>query len=166
MTQLSEHVVLPRPLVVRDRDFEVRVDGAGNFLAELDGSSLMADTMEGLRQKLLDRTKVAAVRLNLPVTIVVNYGGGLVDGEITGVHAGNENVMLRYPDNRGRATTNQYTHGQTVLRRLEPDEKERWTTLRSAYVVAKQAFEDFEKRVTIRDVRRHTERAIEEAQRA
>jgi hypothetical protein len=150
-------------LDVRGRAVEVTVDDHGRFHSTVDGKGYWASTREELYQALMKGTKRATIKVEVPFEQM--FGGGEVvkRGVVTGIHAGNNSLLIRWEDGR----TEQSGSGMyDVLRPLSDEERAAWQQLarvRREAAAALGAFEH-ERHINLRiGVRDAIEKATDEA---
>jgi hypothetical protein len=91
-------------LEVRGAAYEVAIDGKGIFQAEVDGQAYRGNTLEKLRELVVRATRQSSldVRFARP-----NADGTVRYGSVTGIHAGQRALLVRWNDG-GRETIQAY----------------------------------------------------------
>lgn len=129
-------------------DLPVDIDGDGRFSSNLEGTSIYADTLQALTEKVRDLSK-KMVKMEIPGT-VIRYGRWdtgdpkFADIIVTGIHSANNNLMVK--DDKGK--TYQFTYyGDHCYVRLTVERQEEYLRLRKAKLDAEAAFDKFEKSI-------------------
>jgi hypothetical protein len=84
---------------IRGIEYEIEVDGHGNFFSVVDGQRLTATTFEILKKKMVEHTRARQANVKIPF-IYWDDGWGedkgkIVKGTCIGIHAGNNNLIVR-----------------------------------------------------------------------
>lgn len=107
--------------------FAVDVQDDGMFAALYDGDLYKADSFAKLKKKLTARVRGKAARIAIPVTLLKDNWyrdrEEFVDVEIVGRHS-NGNLLLK-----SRHGTEQFGHGDSLMRRLEKSEEAEYRAL-------------------------------------
>jgi hypothetical protein len=156
-------------MTVRDVVYEVRVNGLGTFLADLDGQTVDADTYDGLAAKLAKTTAKSSVKIELRVCNVESGSGVramtspqiVIRGTITGVHGANGNLLVTW-DSGKKEQLRLYQSG--LLPDLSTGQEHELNTLLRAHWEAKRALDQFLARLPKLDAWREAERLVREAQ--
>ena len=122
------------PIEVRGQKFPVRADANGTFMATAGGTTLHSPTYAGLRDKLLNLTAKAQVRLSVPF-VLINAGptgDGHVSGIVTGIHGGNGNLLVTWTGGNRKGQKDQWTPGYSdvVFSEASAEEVARYRELR------------------------------------
>jgi hypothetical protein len=151
-----------RTIDVRGTAVPWEVDERGTFRATLDGTGYQADTLDGLRNKLVAATRRAAVQVSVPFVVVEkpSFRGAksLGRGVATGRHQGSRKILVRWAS--GNATQEDLYGNQ--LRDLSSEEFEEGSRLLDALSKAEAAWSRFESTHGL-DVGRRVDEAIAEA---
>ena len=126
----------------------------GSFSAMHEGQPYGAETLQALWADLLRASRKASARLDIRFEQCAMTSPTIHVGVITGVHARTNNVLVRWdPDGPKRAieqVTAPFRHGDTFwVRPLTSEERQTWFTVRSAYLVARDAVKEFHDRCAI-----------------
>ena len=137
-----------KTLKVRDREFEVYVDSAGYFCVDFDGETIEKPTLEDLKSRLMDLTKQKAGKIAIEFYRWVedrwnDEKAKLKHGVITGLHAANDNVMVRFDGEKAEQDSRYYNSDSSFLR-LTKEEVNQYIKLRKALEAAKKVLTDFE----------------------
>lgn len=91
---------------VKGKKYKVSVDSEGRFYASHDNERVSADSLKQLENKLAgfinDSKKVTISFVKWERADWYNKKGRLRRGVITGIHAGNGNLLLKYDDEKVR----------------------------------------------------------------
>jgi hypothetical protein len=85
------------PIEVRGTKHQVTVDEGGDWIAAVGSEILRSKTRSGLVDKIRELSAKAAVAIEIPF-LLVNDGmhKGIARGVVTGIHAGNGNMLVRW----------------------------------------------------------------------
>jgi len=144
------------------KKYEIAVSDSGSFSTVIDDESVIAITLDKLKEKITRMTRRAAVRLALPATYVQGpsryIDAGVVtlhDVTITGIHQQNKDILAqRLEGKHEKLRISNYNNGE-ILQRLTPAQAAEYLALRKARHDTRKAFETFEKQYT------YTTKAIE-----
>jgi hypothetical protein len=128
-----------REIDIRGKQIKVYLDDGGLFLTR-EPELRHVRSWEDLRKRLLDLTKKATTRLEIPITAAV--GQKLIDGIARGRHGGNRNVLIQWAGKMAAEQEGNYYHS-TYFPRLTAEEKAEWTRLSEASQRASKAFADW-----------------------
>jgi hypothetical protein len=81
-------------VTIRGAQVPVSVDETGTFLANLAGTVYTSDSLDGLRDKLMNESRKAAAGIAIPFTH--HYDGKIRRGVATGFHASRRVVLVRW----------------------------------------------------------------------
>lgn len=148
---------------VRGHEFEVTVDTQGGYFRTAhDGVEYSDLTWEGLRARLMRATKAAAAKV--AIDFVTMSGGKPERGTVTGQHAANRNLLVTWPDRKGRDGKQQLAsyNLNPALRPLSADELQTWVRLAGEARDARDALVAFEGERKI-DLRKAVADALDKA---
>lgn len=137
MTPIKVH-----PMQVRNHEYEIRVDEKGRFLTNVGTETLYSSTRDGLRDKLMELTAKAAVKLAIPFVLV--NGGGRSDpfarGTVVGVHGGNGNLLVEWSTGWQAGSKTQWSpsYGDIVFGDVTTEEVEQYLELRKLKNIAEE----------------------------
>ena len=133
-------------------DLAVTVSPTGEFSTRYEGEWYRSQTLVGLK-KIMARA-VRKESLGIPATMIeANYRNDQpqsVDIEITGIHAGNNNVLFRKAGETG--ASEQLRYGK-IYRRFSPQEHEQCLKLWKAAQDAERVYEEFREAREIENIR-------------
>lgn len=135
-------------LKVRGRQFDVHINSAGHFHTEFDGDTITKPTLEDLRQRLLDLTKQKAGKIAIEFHRWVedpwnDHIGKLKHGVITGLHAANGNVMVKFDGEKAEQDSSWHNSEARFLR-LNPKEVSEYCDLQAKRVALEKEIKKFE----------------------
>jgi hypothetical protein len=149
------------PIEVRGTKYQVHVTEGGDWCAQVGKENIRSSTRVGLRDKLRELSAKASVTIAVPFTWLNDNGGGREGprtsrGLVTGVHAGNGNLMVTWTTGwrAGRKAQWEPNYQDVIFDGDATDEDiERWAALRKAKNDATCALELFEQehKIYIRD---------------
>lgn len=146
----------------------VQVNDDGQFHADFGGKRYTAPTKDKLAPKLRAASKAHAVEVAVP--FIHDRGRGIVRGVATGLHSGNGNLLVRWPNGEKAQLTNFAAYPGTrcdLLADMPDDQIARWTELRKAVDDANTALYEFTKQWTLDPkaaVRAEIDKATKEAE--
>jgi hypothetical protein len=106
------------PIEVRGTTYHVKVDASGTWFADAGGSTVTAPTKDALAIKLRQLTAEAAVTVEIPFVLLASGSGGKngpARGVITGIHAGNGNLLVSWATGWQAGKKAQWTPGYNDL---------------------------------------------------
>jgi hypothetical protein len=131
------------PETIRGQLVEIWVNSIGQFQATLDGGATMlsATTREGLITQLKARLREASVQVEVPFTRLSQHGE-VRHGIATGIHGGNQNVLVTWDDTGKKEQWDGRDYGYSYLVRLRPQQALHLQQLQEAQ---RQARADYDK---------------------
>jgi hypothetical protein len=123
---------------VKGKKLEVGVWDNGQFYTELGNEQVHADSLEHLKTLCAKKLARAAVKLNIPFLRFDN--GQLKRGTITGLHASNRNVLVKWEDG---TSSQEYSYQSTDY--IKPELVDEYVKLSQASFVAENALTKFTK---------------------
>lgn len=139
------------------RAFEVTVNSGGFFQVEVDGADLHAPSFKELEAKVTKHLKlklsIRFCRLDGDRWDSDDKEKKLRRGVITGIHSGNDNLLIKWDDEK--KIDQSYTHSEYL--RLTEKEEQAYLALHRAYVKACADLERFREEHAI-DVREEIKR--------
>lgn len=149
------------PIEVRGTKYEIEVDEAGRWHTIVGSERVTAESRSELKDKLLELSAKAAVKVAIPFTLMTSSGGVRRDrsparGVITGIHAGNGNMLVKWLSGWQAGTSTQWTPSyQDVIFEgdVSLEDAAEYARLREADQQAKQALALFinERKIELRD---------------
>lgn len=139
---------------IKGKKFEIHVGDDGRFFSVDDGSRTEADTLAGLKTKLASGMRRAAVKVEIPVVWWNN--GKLKRGMFTGIHARNQNLLLREDDGKSE----QISSWEGSKKYFPPEHAEQLAELSAASVAAANALEAFTDKYSF-DIRYEIKKIVE-----
>jgi hypothetical protein len=124
---------------VKGKKFDIEVGSDGKFGTNSDGSWLKADTLDQLKTKLATQISRAKLKLSIPFCRWV-AGGRLRKGIITGIHASNNNILVKFDDEK---TTEQEDIWYSGGAYIDPEHAGELDRLGKACMKASQEYDDF-----------------------
>ena len=128
---------------IRGQKIDLYIDGDGKFSAEYDGEEYYAPSLEALTKKLNRATKKP---LSIPFyRWEQEYGakaGKLRHGMIVGLHAANNNVLVKFDGEKGSEQDRAWSNSSFL--KLTPDEATKYESMRKAYSALGEQIEEFE----------------------
>lgn len=140
-------------------DLPVTVTPDGEFVCTYEGVDMRANTFAALKDKVRGVVKTT-VKMAIPITFVDypdSWGRNRVkkitftDGTITGIHAGNNNVMLRRKTDTGSSQSRGY--GENYYTRMTTDQMTKFARLHDAVEAARKEFDEFKAGLKLPDDR-------------
>jgi hypothetical protein len=122
---------------VRGKKIDVDIDGGGSFSAEYNGQEINAPTLTSLKEKLDRVVKNDKIK---PIPFIQWDGEKLRRGKCTGIHGGNNNLIVVYEDEKG------FQQPWRLDNAIDPKHTAEYGELCSAVVVAEEARYAFEKK--------------------
>lgn len=123
---------------VKGKKFDVSVDERdGRFCANFDGFEVRAYTLAGLKSALAKRVSNSNVKTSIPFVRWEN--GKLRAGTITGIHASNRNLLVKWKEEKG---TEQKYSGYANLY-ITPEVADLYAALAKASEDAEKALDEF-----------------------
>lgn len=99
------------PMEVRGTRYEIQVDEAGNWSTIVGSERISVASRDYLRDKLLELTAKASVVVAIPFVLL--NGGAMSKetcrGVVTGIHAGNGNLLVQWTSGRQAGQKTQWT---------------------------------------------------------
>lgn len=86
---------------IKGKSFEVEVDDRGKFRTVLNGDQVTALTLDALKSELAKRISRGAVKIAIPFVRWSDDKGILRKGTITGIHASNRNLLVKWDGQKG-----------------------------------------------------------------
>lgn len=130
-------------ITIRGTDFgPVEVGDDGIFRIKIQGELYAADTLAGLRNKVMFGLYRNVVEVCVPFSIVQN--GVIRHGVATGINAYDDSVSVRWDDDPHHVDAIIDWH-HTILERLAPEEHERFRRLIADQWAANNAVAHFER---------------------
>lgn len=163
----------PFTVPIRGEDIPVEVStniskdaATASFKAQVNGKHISSETLEGLRGKLLNETKRAAVKVSIPFSMVGKahdrYGMPrgpmtVLHGVITGIHQGTYKPLVRWDAN---GKSEQLDRAGTVFKPLDKETADRLLALRAQNVEIERQISELESANRL-DPRKAVEEAID-----
>jgi hypothetical protein len=125
---------------IKGRTFNVEVDERnGRFYTEMDGMGVYGESLADLKTELAKRMSRTSVKVNIPFVRWDN--GVLMKGTITGIHAANKNILVKWEHKKGADQEYGYSPGVYI----NPDVGEQYVELSKANDRAAEVLEEFVK---------------------
>jgi hypothetical protein len=123
---------------VRGVDYQIEISTSGKFLCDVDGERIEAPTLDALKGKINDYGKIKLKNVAIPyITYENGDGGEIIHGICTGIHSGNNNLLVR---ENGATTSSQESWGEA---KFHPKHADKVRELRRAIVKAKNDLEEY-----------------------
>lgn len=137
---------------IRGISFDIFINNQGKFFTQIDGDDVKADSFDALKKKLMSSTGRKSI--SIPFVYWEDAGwnsesGHLVRGVCVGMHAGNDNLLVKLGNDQGTQQFSAYHHEQ----HFDPKHAEEITRLQEALTSANKAWEKFKEkhRFNLRD---------------
>lgn len=130
-------------LEIRGTQYPVELSKAGIFSATTGADKVVDTTLEGLQKQMLRLTRQTA-KLSIRVSRPDYASGTIQAGTITGIHAVNRAILVRW-DNGQRDQIAAYSC-DGIMTELTPEETEEYESLVRAEAVAHQNTTEFRNR--------------------
>lgn len=117
---------------VRGIEFKFYVNGVGHFYVDYDGDEVTNPTLEGLKKRLLDLTKQRTANLAIDFwrweeadrwERKAGERGKLRHGIITGLHASNQNLLIKMDGEKAEQDSSYHGGGHGGHLKLTKDEQ-------------------------------------------
>lgn len=157
---MSDPYIIVHPITVRGTKYEVKVTDNGDWVTQAGSEQIRAATRTGLKDKLTELSARAAVAIAIPFVLLTdsNYGrsGTVSRGLVTGIHAGNGNLMITWTTGWRAGKKTQWTPSyQDVVfgGDVTDEDVEQWRELRKVKAAATRELESFEqeRKIQLRD---------------
>ena len=142
------NLIKVHPLLVRHHEYEVHLNEHGVFQTTVGVETLQSNTRDGLKDKLMEVTAKAQVKLSIPFVYLNGGGrnGNSARGIVTGLHGGNGNLMVEWQTGWRKGERQQWTpsYGDVIFTGSVTDaEVEEYIELRKAANVATEQLNDY-----------------------
>lgn len=128
---------------IRGRNYDVHVDSRGKFTAEIEKDVQLEDaTLEGLKAKITHATRPEANKINIP--FFRWRDGKVAAGAVTGLHASNKNMLVRWEGEKGVEQEYVWGGGTSKYLRLNQGEIVIYKTLMESLEALNDKIEKFE----------------------
>lgn len=140
-----------RDVEVGGKAHEVFIQSDGQFMIVLDGSKVTDKTYDGVVRKAQARVKLKIADFKLPFVAVehceaISWHNGhkpeLRKGVATGLHNSNNNILVRWSDQKDAEQMSGYRHGM-ILHELSVNEEARFNKLLKTWWKAREEFIEF-----------------------
>lgn len=131
-------------LTVKGHEYQVFVDDEGAWISYHNGQEVKTGSKDKLRKDLERLVRAAKVSVSVPFTVVgTTYHGPVFarSGVATGLHSGNGNVLVRWPD--GQAEQLQRYGNTTLDASADPQE---WLELAREAAAAQEKLKAYEQK--------------------
>lgn len=125
---------------VKGAKHEAFINDVGEFYAVINGEETKADTLEGLKQKLMRKMALQKAKISIPF-VRWTERGGLVRGQITGVHGRTRNLLVQFEDGK---RDQEYSYSGSASY-IKPEAADQLAVLGKARGQADKAYYDFVK---------------------
>jgi hypothetical protein len=166
---IMAHITV-HPMEIRGTRYEVSVDPSGNFCTNVGSELVRSPTRTGLQDKLRELTAKASVKVRIPFVLMTAgrgiTGAEVAQGYITGIHAGNGNMMVEWVTGWQAGQKTQWTpsYADVIFASATEAEVAQWRSLRRASSEAQNELGTFESERRF-DIRAAAVKAVEEAAR-
>lgn len=142
------NLIKVHPLLVRHHEYEVHIDEHGVFQTIVGVEVVKSNTRDGLKDKLMELTAKAQVRLDIPFVYLNGGGrnGNCARGRVTGLHGGNGNLMVEWTTGWRAGERMQFTpsFGDVIFNGSVTDaEVDAYLELRKASRLAEEQLTDY-----------------------
>lgn len=127
---------------IRGQDVDIEIYDSGEFGAEVEGQQIHDKSLEGLIERL--NKAMRQVSAKVAVRFVRWDDGKLRRGTITGIHASNRNLLIKWDGQKG--VDQEYTWSDSKYLALSNDEEEVFVSLCTARDKAQNAVTAFIKK--------------------
>lgn len=124
---------------IRGQDVDIEIYDNGEFGAEVEGQQIHDKSLDGLVERLNRAMRQTSVKV--AIRFVRWYEGKLKHGTITGIHASNRNLLVKWEGQKG--VDQEYTWSQSEYLALSNDEEETFVHLCVAHDRAQDAVAAF-----------------------
>lgn len=129
---------------IRGINFEIEIDPGGLFFCKVDGDTISDVTLDGLKKKLMEHSRTKQKGISIPFVMWQegDYDaekGKVVKGVCVGVHAGNDNLMVRL----GGGAIEQFSHWRGNTKVFPPECADKLKELRQAHIRTKKELDEF-----------------------
>lgn len=150
------------PIEVRGTSYPVTVDEAGRWHTIVGSERITGDTRAELQDKLRELSAKAAVRVEIPFVLMTAGGGirregdGTARGIVTGIHAGNGNMLVDWKTGWQAGQKTQWTpsYSDVIFEGdISADDVRHWRQLKRELQEATRELSDFEqpRKIQLRD---------------
>ena len=131
---------------IRGEKFEIEIASDGRFFTVFDGETVYAESLKGLKEKLMNLTKQSQAKVKIDFWRWVEdrwrtEKGELKHGVITGEHAGNSNVMIKFD---GESAEQDRGWNSDDYLKLDAGEQKQYVKLHRDLEALKKQIEKFE----------------------
>lgn len=131
---------------IKGRKFDIEVTDRGEFNTTDDGNYIEANSLEELKGKLSKRMARESVRISIPFvrweSDRYNGNGRIKKGNITGIHAANSNLLVKWDGEKGTDQDRSWGNNEY----FNPEHGPELERLHKAVVQARAELEKFEKK--------------------